>query len=73
MKVRRADSVPAEAITLERSSVHILHTEEELREAVRRASEFDQRAADTLQSRSRHYQTLVEIPIRQVDPTTDAG
>ena len=51
-------------MALERCSVHILHTEEELREAVERAPEFDERIADVLQSRPRHYRTLVADPVR---------
>jgi len=53
MKFRRAEHAPTEAITLERSSVHVLRTDEELREAVQRASAFEQRMAEILQSRYR--------------------
>ncbi len=72
MRLRRADGPPSEVISLKRSSVHVLRTEEELREAVERASEFDQRAADTLHTRSQHYRTLIATPLHQADPVLEA-
>jgi hypothetical protein len=41
------------------SSVHVLRDEEDLRRAVMRAAEFDQRAADALLTRSAHYRALM--------------
>ena len=50
-------------ITLPAShSVHVLRDEEDLREALRRAAEFDQRTADVLLSRSAHYRSLLADP-----------
>jgi hypothetical protein len=40
-------------------SVHVLSDEQDLREAVRRAAEFDKRTADLLLSRSAHYRALL--------------
>ena len=42
------------------SSVHVLRDEDDLRRALSRAAEFDQRAADALLSRSAHYRALVD-------------
>jgi hypothetical protein len=41
------------------SSVHVLNDEEDLRAALQRAAEFDQRAADMLLSRSARYRSLL--------------
>ena len=71
MRLRRADGPPSEVISLQRSSVHILRTEEELREAVERAAEFDQRAADVLHTRSQHYRTLASTPLNQADQVSE--
>ena len=50
-------------ITLPAShSVHVLRDEEDLREALRRAAEFDQRTADALLSRSARYRSLLADP-----------
>ena len=43
-------------------SVHVLRDEGDLREALRRAAEFDQRTADVLLSRSAHYRALLSEP-----------
>jgi hypothetical protein len=43
-------------------SVHVLSDEEDLRQALRRAAEFDQRTADLLLSRSAHYRSLLAEP-----------
>ena len=48
--------------TIKTSSVHVLRDEEDLREALRRAAEFDQRTADMLLSRSVHYRALLSEP-----------
>ena len=48
-------------ITLPASrSVHVLRDEEDLRKALERAAEFDQRTADALLSRSAHYRALLD-------------
>jgi hypothetical protein len=44
------------------SSVHVLSDEEDLRAALQRAAEFDQRAADMLLSRSARYRSLLTGP-----------
>ncbi len=41
------------------TSVHVLRDEDDLRRALSRAAEFDQRAADALLSRSAHYRSLL--------------
>jgi len=45
------------------SPVHVLRSEEELREAVERAAEFHQRTATLLRARSEHYEALLAIPV----------
>jgi hypothetical protein len=45
------------------SSVHVLRSEDELREAVQRAAEFHKRTATLLRARSDQYQALLEIPV----------
>ncbi len=40
-------------------SVHVLSSEEELRHALQRAAEFDQRTVDMLLTRSAHYRALL--------------
>jgi hypothetical protein len=44
------------------SSVHVLRDERDLREALQRAADFDQRTADALLSRSAHYRSLLADP-----------
>ena len=44
------------------NSVHVLRDEQDLREALRRAAEFDQRTADALLSRSARYRSLLADP-----------
>ena len=41
------------------TSIHVLRDEDDLRRALTRAAEFDQRAADALLSRSAHYRALM--------------
>ncbi len=54
---------PAPEVVLEGThSVHVLNDEEDLRQALRRAAEFDQRTADLLLSRSAHYRELLAEP-----------
>jgi hypothetical protein len=43
-------------------SVHVLSDEQDLREALQRAAEYDQRTADMLLSRSAHYRSLLAQP-----------
>jgi hypothetical protein len=51
-------------ITLRAStSVHVLRDEQDLREALQRAADFDQRTADALLSRSAHYRALLADPL----------
>jgi hypothetical protein len=49
-------------ITTQRSSnsVHVLRDERDLREALQRAAEFDQRTAEELLTRSAHYRALLD-------------
>jgi len=62
MRFHRGSQGTAEVAARKSSSVHVLHDEEALREALRRAAEFDQRAADALLSRSAHYRSLLADP-----------
>lgn len=66
MRRHRNEEAPVE-VALPSSAVHILYTEEDLRAAVERASEFDERTSDMLQSRSQRYRTLAQIPADPVD------
>ncbi len=50
-------------------SVHVLNDEQDLREALRRAAEYDQRTADLLLNRSAHYRALLADPS---EPTATA-
>jgi hypothetical protein len=43
-------------------SVHVLRDEDDLRQALKRAAEYDQRTADMLLSRSAHYRALLSEP-----------
>jgi hypothetical protein len=45
------------------TSVHVLSDEQDLRAALERAAEFDQRTADALLSRSAHYRALLADPL----------
>ena len=64
MRKRSHRGTPAapEAGTIRTPSVHVLSDEEDLRRALRRAAEFDQRTADLLLSRSAHYRALLSEP-----------
>lgn len=44
------------------SSVHVLRSGEELREAVERAAAFHRRTATLLRARSEHYEAILAIP-----------
>jgi hypothetical protein len=61
MRLHRGNQGTPEVVTRESTSVHVLRDEEALREALRRAAEFDQRAADALLSRSAHYRALLGL------------
>ena len=61
MRLRRADVPPSEVISLKRSSVHVLRTEEELREAVERAREYERRGADEYQRRVGAYDRFLHL------------
>jgi hypothetical protein len=59
-------------ITLPAStSVHVLHDEKDLREALKRAADFDQRTADALLSRSAHYRSLLDDDPWDSGPTAE--
>ncbi len=59
MRFHRGNPKGTELWTPEKPSVHVLSDEEDLRAALRRAAEFDQRTADTLLTRSAHYRALL--------------
>ena len=59
MRFHRGSQGTKEVAARASSSVHVLRDEEALREALRRAAEFDQRAGDALLSRSAHYRSLL--------------
>jgi hypothetical protein len=58
MRFHRGNQARPEIATSRTCSVHVLRDEGDLREALRRAAEFDQRTADVLLSRSAHYRAL---------------
>jgi len=62
MRFRRGNQARPEIATSRTCSVHVLRDEGDLREALRRAAEFDQRTADMLLSRSAHYRALLSEP-----------
>jgi hypothetical protein len=55
---RRSQETPPDT-RVRTSSVHVLRDEDDLRRAVQRAAEFDQRAGDALLSRSARYRSLL--------------
>jgi hypothetical protein len=59
MRFNRGTEKTPESGPPEKRSVHVLSDEHDLREALRRAAEFDQRTADLLLSRSAHYRSLL--------------
>jgi hypothetical protein len=59
MRFHRGSQGTTQVAARESSAVHVLRDEEALREALQRAAEFDQRAADALLSRSAHYRSLL--------------
>jgi hypothetical protein len=58
----RGTPTTPEDSTIRPPSVHVLRDEDDLRNALRRAAEFDQRTADMLLSRSAHYRALLAEP-----------
>ncbi len=52
-------------------SVHVLSDEEDLRAALRRAAEYDQRTADMLLTRSAHYRALLADPADEAAASAD--
>lgn len=70
LRIHRGSRGTTEVAVHESSSVHVLRDEEALRDALKRAAEFDQRAAEALLSRSAHYRSLIGDPAAG-DPTTD--
>ncbi len=59
MRFHGGNPKPLEDTSRKTSSVHVLNDEEDLRAALQRAAEFDQRAADMLLSRSARYRSLL--------------
>lgn len=59
---REPASLPEIGATVH-SSVHVLRSEEELREAVERAAEFHKRTATLLRARSEHYEAILATPL----------
>jgi len=59
---RGNQGTPLEVSSREKSSVHVLRNEQDLKAALQRAAEFDQRAADLLLTRSAHYRALLTEP-----------
>jgi len=64
MRKRSHRGTPAspEGATVGIHSVHVLRDEDDLRQALKRAAEYDQRTADLLLSRSAHYRALLSEP-----------
>ena len=59
---RRGTPASPEGGTVRSHSVHVLRNEDDLRQALKRAAEYDQRTADMLLSRSAHYRALLSEP-----------
>ena len=59
---RGTEKTPESGPPEKTSSVHVLSDEQDLREALQRAAEYDQRTADLLLSRSAHYRVLLADP-----------
>jgi len=58
---RHSSEMAMRVVPLEYHAVHVLRTEEELRDAVQRAASFDRRAAQILQTRSTRYRELMSV------------
>jgi hypothetical protein len=59
MRFHRASHRTHEITQPASTSVHVLRDEDDLREAIQRAAEFDQRTADLLLNRSARYRSLL--------------
>lgn len=70
MRFHRASRSTHEITPPAHNSVHVLRDEQDLREALQRAAEFDQRTADLLLNRSARYQALLAHP-EEPGATTD--
>jgi hypothetical protein len=64
IRFHRGNQITLEDTSRKTSSVHVLNDEADLRAALQRAAEFDQRAADMLLSRSARYRSLLTDPGR---------
>ena len=71
MRFHRGNQARPEIATRRTRSVHVLRDERDLREALQRAAEFDQRTADVLLSRSAHYRALLSEPSGPESPVGD--
>jgi hypothetical protein len=60
MRFHRASRRTHEITQRTSNSVHVLRDEQDLREALERAAEFDQRTAEELLTRSAHYRALLD-------------
>ncbi|HTU38957.1 MAG TPA: hypothetical protein VMF35_13245 [Acidimicrobiales bacterium] len=69
MRFHRGTEKTPESGPPEKRSVHVLSDEQDLRAALQRAAEYDQRTADLLLSRSAHYRSLLDEPS---EPTATA-
>lgn len=63
----RAPASIAESPACPSSLVRVLTSDEELRDAVHRAADFERMVADTVRTRARRYEAMVaEIPIADI-------
>jgi hypothetical protein len=62
MRFHRASRRTHEITQPASRSVHVLRDEQDLRDALQRAAEFDRRTADLLLNRSARYQALLAQP-----------
>jgi glucose-6-phosphate dehydrogenase assembly protein OpcA len=62
LRFHRGTQTASENGRRENHSVHVLNDEDDLRAALQRAAEYDQRTADMLLSRSAHYRALLAQP-----------
>jgi LPXTG-motif cell wall-anchored protein len=58
--LRRRKRTPAAEEPQPRSLVRVLRSDEELREAVGRAARFERMLADTMETRARRYEAMVQ-------------
>jgi hypothetical protein len=73
MRTHRGSDKGPELGTPKKPSVHVLNDEQDLRAALQRAAEFDQRTADMLLNRSAHYRALLaQDPADSAEPTAAA-